>query len=491
MIFSNDELSQIFGTKDIYVDKIHQQPYSINGINKEDPILYSLIDITLGTLYNKFLYEYCNEIVDYEDIEISLDLRDAIHEEMDDNDLNIFEKYKHKDFWKWQLHRAIDGEIKLKEKKIKSKEIIDYHFPELPNKFLNNILPVLRSDAINVFTKHDLDTILDFCGCEDSSIYSIRQYEKEIFTEGHLLNDLYNISNDAIGKGEVVSCFLYKDSTINGITASFDLQLQNTEYGVEIKAPKMSSFRIGVNGSIGSSFFFTEILEARKKLRILIKQLGKKRFKEYVGEDFFELSKQLLTEGDYRKERALSSAIDYAELSATRLELIKLWFYLANKTIGWLSDNKSGVYLDEEFGVYRCKYGDMTKNTTDYDVLTALTFLRYVKNPELFEEDLQLEVNGWFKHIGVLVVFNEKEKTISIYESPEEIVVDAISQNGFKVIEKKYRKNVNKSMDIALQLCEINPERNFYQTYCEIDSKFNRGEDVNYLLNEPAPSLSR
>jgi len=473
MIFTTDELSQIFGTKDIYVDKIHRKPFKINCIGREEPILNSLIDVNLQSLYNRNLYEYAKDLAEYEDVYYMLELRDAIHEEMDDRDLTIFENHTHGNFWNYQLERAKDGEIKIKKKKKKKRAFIDYHLPKDQNTFVNNIPVILRTKVIDVLHKHNLEVAMDFCYCEDSSLSAIFLYEKEIFEDGHLLNDLFNIQNDAIGKGEAVMAFIFRDSTINGLTASFDLQLKDAENGVEIKAPK-ASFRIGVNGSIGSSFFFSHILKARETLQILVNQLGEERFRNYVGKDFYELSIQLLTKGNFKEERALSSAIDYAELSAFRLSLIKLWFYLAHVKVGWLIDNNGGVVFDPASEKYRCSYGDMTKATTDRDVLAALSFHRYVRSPELFSEDLGLEVNGWFKHIGSLVIFNEAEKTISIYDSPDEIVVDAISQNGFKVIEERFKKKENTSIEEAFKKWDNDPDIDFYETYCELDSQYKK-----------------
>jgi len=474
MKYSNDVWSQVLGTKDIYMDPIHEIPDTVNGIHGNEKIFNSLVGIKTGSFYNKHLIDYVAQISMFENLSLDPDEKDWHKKfgDMDDEDLSVINRYKHRDLWNYRISLFENGFITVKDKEKKPKEFTDYGLPTDQNSFINR-LPLTLSDkskVIDILNMHSMEDASDYCYCEDSSLYSILLYLKEIYTEGHLLNDLYSFKCDAVGKGEVLMAFLFRDSTINGVTASFDLSLVDSEEGVEIKAPVPgASFRIGVQGSIGSSFFFSHILNARRTLEILFKQHGEDWFKDTTSSHFFELSKQFLTKGDWKKERALSSAIDYAEINASRLNLFKLWFFLTHVEMYRFMDNDAGVVYDPVFDEFMPRWGNPTSRI---ETLTAFTFLRYVKDPHLFMGDLHNEINGWFKHIGCLVVFNENEKTVNIYEDPDDITVDSISQNGFKVIEKRFKKKINTSLEQAFEEWNNDPEGvSFYERFKEIDSK--------------------
>jgi len=362
-----------------------------------------------------------------------------------------------------------NGLIIIKEKTKIEKDFVDYHLPKDQNTFINK-LPLSSSElsrVMDILASHDINVTNDFCYCEDSSISSVQLYVKEIYTPGHLLNDLFNFKCEAVGRGEVLLAFIFRDSVIHGASASFDLMLVDGTK-IEIKAPQNSGgFRIGVQGSIGSSTFFSNLLDARRTLRILFKQHGKEWFKNTVSSDFYESSISFLAEGDFKKEPALSSAIDYAELNANRLLDLKLWFFLAHVETFSYRDNTAGVIYDPAFDDFIARYGNPASKI---ETLTAFTFLKYVKDPMKYASDLEDEIDKWMKHAENVLIFNE-DVNINFHNTPDDMIVDAISQNGFKVKER-YNKKINTSVEQAFAEWNDDPEGvSFYKRFKRIDSQ--------------------
>jgi len=62
MKYSKDTWSQVLGTKDVYMDRIHRVPDVVNGIEKDNPLISYIDKINLRSFYNKNLVNYIGEL---------------------------------------------------------------------------------------------------------------------------------------------------------------------------------------------------------------------------------------------------------------------------------------------------------------------------------------------------------------------------------------------------------------------------------------------
>ena len=129
-------------------------------------------------------------------------------------------------------------------------------------------------------------------------------------------------------------------------------------------------------------------------------------------------------------------------------------------------DNNLNLVQD----VFNKHYFDPQKIIDKKYLINTLRSIKYVKNPLKFKNDINKEIKTCFKEVSNLVIFNEKYKQVHIYDSNslDEIVLDRISQNGIKVIEKKYvpaRMNYKKT---AFNEWKLNKKLNFYELYMNL-----------------------
>lgn len=268
-----------------------------------------------------------------------------------------------------------------------------------------------------------------------------------------MLNQLYLITDSGAGKGEALKAFLYKECIINGVTGRFDALLNN---GIRCELKAGKSVRFGTKAGVLQYKFYKNILRTRHTLKLLMKQITEEKFKELVSWEFYDLSKQMLSKGDYtsKTESALSSAIDAAELTPNRLNLIELWFFLAH----------TEVYKNNH--PYKIQQNVLTKKYKSRgSLIKVLGSLKYVKYPLKFKEDIKNEVKKCFRDIDYLIFLDEKEKEIRVYDSPEGVMMDLISQNGIKITETRYKKQIDTTKEDTFKQWQINKSINYYELY--------------------------
>jgi len=400
----------------------------IGFFNPDEPLIETLFLLGKSSLYYKqglkWLKDY--HIIDIKDKEeIDLDNFD----ELDESDIKRLKGATNKKFWKYRLD-AYENQyliFKEKEKKIPKKEDLWHEGNENINNFLNNIPKSLRGKTLDVLHDSDMYEVNDYIYCEED-IFNLDLYDSSIFNEGTFLNKLYFIREDGIGKGEVLISYLFKNSSINGQSESFDIILGNKEH-VEVKSINDTRcFRFGTKAGIVNYKFYREILYNRKALKDFIRKNGIEKFKKLVNIDLYDLSLRLI--GD------LSDAINSGELSPSKLELINLWYALAH------------IETDKSFA-------------------KEFHSLFYVKDPMSLVPKINKEIKSFFKNINYLIVFDEKEKQTRICTSPDEIAMDTISQNGIKVAEKSCLRKMDNSLEKAFKLWSKDNSLDFYKMYTD------------------------
>lgn len=473
---NNYTMAQILGVnpQNFERDIIYQDLEIVNGYKP-----FETLDVCLETIdkkgqYNKNLLEYIDNLIISEDLTSEIeDLNVDEIDNWDESSISLFSKYTHQDFWRYRINLFREGALNIKEKVKKKKDFINWGYSDSSiNMFLNSLPIEMANKAHEILIHSDYHEIRSLIFSGGNDIMSIQDYRELIFTEGSLLNKLFNIKNEGSGKAEVLVAFLFPSRVI-GIGDSYDIEML-IKILLEIKVPNKSSFRFGTKGSINNFTFFSNILESIKVLRHLIKQLGH-NFEKMVPPEFFELSNQLLQKGNFKRERAISSAVYSAEINAERMHLIQLWFYLAHSLTYNFDFNSNPI----DFDIFSKEYRMRNEFREDLsNLINVLWSLEYVREPWKLKEDIKQEIKNCFKGIDYLICFNEKDKEINIYTSADDLVVDSISQNGIKIIEKKYKKKENTSLEDAFRKWnEIKDKSsiNFYDIYLETTI----GQEVN------------
>jgi len=370
----------------------------------------------------------------------------------------------YQDYWLYRIQLYVDGWIIVKPKKRKVKDPINWGFTYEPiNDYLNSLPEKIANKACAILKEADFHEIYSLIYSVET-VHDIIEYTDQIFTTDTTLNKLFNVKDDAggSGKGEALVPFFIKSKTM-GTSQKYDNLSIHGHVG-EIKAPgKGASYRFGTKASIGNYKFYANILRARSVLKHLVDQLGDS-FKNVVSPKFYSLSMQLLREGDYRHDkRAISTALDSAELNQERLTAISLWFFLAHIE----TNNYSGYSITQN--VFTKRY-DANGNQDPEKIINALRSLEYVKDPMKFSEDIDREIHECFKGLDYIIIFREKENKIIICESADDLMIDSVSQNGIKVIEKNLRNREDYPKQ-AFLIWKEEPQQNYYDIYCDLMAK--------------------
>lgn len=431
-------MQDIIGSKKLIRDDIFGEVICANGFEAEEPVHHCITHSNGRLRYKQLLMEYLVA-----------------------ENLTNTHRVTHRDFWEYRLNLYAEGNIDVKSstsiEKTKDKRL--FFADTSLNSFINNLpYDSLKSKVYAVLQeelKANADNVYEYLEYDSTNIFALKDIEKEIFTRRELLA-LLNTKVDGMGRGEVLINFLFKDSTINGYTERFDLLLSDGQRN-EIKFPVSGcSFRLGTTASAGNSQFFNVIKDAINVLNNLILTIGEGSFRDIVSMEFAELSKQFLE---------LLPDINSGELCYSKINLIYLWMTMAHVETDGFFDNDAGLVQDVFTKEFRCSYGFVNDTR---EIINVLRSIKYVDKPLLFKSDIRSDIKRSFDHIDNLIVFDEKLKEIRIYQSSDDLILESISQNNLKVIERKFNKN-NKTFieDAFLMWCE-NKDLNFYSLYTRL-----------------------
>jgi hypothetical protein len=161
---------------------------------------------------------------------------------------------------------------------------------------------------------------------------------------------------------------------------------------------------------------------------------------------------------------------------------------MAHTETAAFTNNDAGLAQDIFTNEYFNRFGLVGDRK---ELVNVLRSLEYVEDPHKFKKDIEEEIKECFNGIDYLVCFHPDSKTIDIYTSPEDIMMDSISQNGLKVVEKKYKEKPDSFQEKALEiwykkLAEDYSEEdkpNYFRIYTDLKN------GVNQVLSEAAPSL--
>jgi hypothetical protein len=453
-------LSQIIGVNStalIKRDDIYKDIEIVNGFKYNDKIVNNIKTMHCSN-YKKNILDYLEYLITSN--KLNLNVKNI--KKWSNDYFKMFKDVTHQHVWYYRINLYNNNCIHIQDKKPREKTLQDWGFSNKDssiNNYLNNIPNLMAAKALDIFHKTDFHEIYSMIhSCE--SIYDVQDLSDLIFNENSLLNKLFNIEEvKGSGKGEALVTFLLKGKTL-GSAFRYDIHLDNGNR-IEIKSTHLP-FRFGTKASIGNYEFYRIIIQARDTISLLIKQFGKEAFKSLVSYNFYSLSLQIIQEGDYTKELAISTAIDSAEVNRERIDLIRLWFFLAHvETYNF--DHSYTIKQDVFTKKYEVQDNDPTK------LINTLRHLKYVINPSQLLEDVNIETKKCFDGIDYLIIFKEKEKKISICTSADQIMMYSISQNGIKFIERT--ENKPDTMLESLYIWSENKEQNYYDIYRNLKNK--------------------
>jgi hypothetical protein len=255
------------------------------------------------------------------------------------------------------------------------------------------------------------------------------------------LNELFRLETKGLGKGEILLAILFNNSKINGAGATYDMDQNGNQY--EIKdytggTAKFASIRLGTKGSVTNFGFWDEITTTLKRIDQLRGTIENPKF------DFHKIfHPELLQAIDYldkRKSFILSGNLNFKDNAMLQT------FYREANTIN--SDikgftnvilrgpNATPVELSIE-PIATNSDGSITIKPIDDDsqsltyVNTELRRLKYVREPNLFNTDLQAAVDSITKGDLQFIVF--RKDRVRLTNEFRFVVCDA---GRIRIIEK-------------------------------------------------------
>ena len=453
---SNDVMSQILGTSTSAITRepIAQDLFSVNGFKDDESIVGALKSFSNKTSYSKNLRAFVENECINKGINLSPHPKHHFKKWTDDQ-ISIFSNTTHRDLWEYRKLLYKNGWIKVKQK-AKNEKGHSWGFGnDGINKLLGSLPDKMAHKAFSILVNNMSDAN-EYFSCIDH-VDELVDYTDEIFRDGSFLNSLYNIQEIGGGKGEVLVAFLTGGTTM-GTSTKYDVMSANGQR-IEIKAPTSdSSNRFGNKGVASQYDFYKVIIRTRNLCRDLVRQLGDE-YKTCVSEQLYNLTTQLIKDGDYVNEEALSSAIDCGEINKTTLRKIKLFFILAHIEI----QPYDGTYTVMQ-DVFNSQINVFGIDNNAKNIISALRSIEYVNDPLKFSIDMENAVKQCFEGVDALVMFRENRSTINIINSGDQISMDGISQNGLKIIEKSIKNKRKKDLEEeAFIKWQKNSHLNFYR----------------------------
>jgi hypothetical protein len=310
-------------------------------------------------------------------------------------------------------------------------------------------------------------SILSNMGSKDIPDFVDNLYSKSIIEtkSGPIGNKigslLFDISVKGIGKGEVYCAWLYTDTTIQGGKVSFDILQDKKKYEVKEYLDKTSAIRIGVEGSVSKFSFWKEILNT-------VNQIVKIQDVDGSTWDILPQSpdlEDLKLAKDYIINRVLvNNKIVTGEFGKKDLEHFSKFYTTAKKILADVNSTSAfnqvvlrgpnvkpkSITIDpitvaeipDRVNPLTVTVQNSKGTATIETLINFLSKLKYLRNPEDFQKDIDIAVAGiiekgeadfWVIYRGSKSSFNQK--VISKADAISSFKYNHISQNGIKFKE--------------------------------------------------------
>jgi hypothetical protein len=252
---------------------------------------------------------------------------------------------------------------------------------------------------------------------------------------------LFDLSTRGTGKGELAIAWLINGAQIQGGVESYDVNINGKKYEVkDWSIQGNASILTGVKSKVTNFGFWREIIDTIRRIDKLTgnTSTSKFNFSAYFSDNFTNIVEKLLQQ---------QSIILSGEVGKERLKLIRDFYIEANSIKDDISGYTNIILRGPnskplELSILPLSEDDVKNNTITFTksekdqsltyILTELRRLKYVRNPDDLEKDMQDAVNQITKGITYIVFRKDK---INIVE-PGDFKPDVISISSLKFIEK-------------------------------------------------------
>jgi len=343
--------------------------------------------------------------------------------------------------------RGILPQITESVKRTSIENVILIQTLEQENKIeeFDRFLELLPTDAdmiiINLLNSLDQARCIEFTRI----LYSYDNISEDVlnsidFRSG-FLNELFKLEPKGLGKGELLLAILFQNSNINGSGSSYDMDQNGRTY--EIKdytggTAKFSSIRLGTKGSVTKFSFWDEIVTTLKRIDQLRGTIENPKFNFH--DIFHDELLQAIDYLDSRKTFILAGNLNFKDN-----KMLQTFYREANSlksdiegftNVILRGPNATPVELSIE-PITTHSDGSITIKPIEDDsrsltyVNTELRRLKYVREPELLNDDLQEAVDTITNGDLQLIVF--RKDRVRITNEFRFVVCDA---GRIRIIEK-------------------------------------------------------
>ena len=276
----------------------------------------------------------------------------------------------------------------------------DNHKMDLYKGFAVNIpngqITDLFINYINGLNPHDTDELFKQLG----SLKDIKDLTPQLlYTTRNVISKLFNLSVRGVGKGELALAWLIPGANIQGGGgAGFDVILHGQKYEVkDLSNSAGGAILAGVKSKVTNFEFWREIVDTLRRLDKLT--TNKHNLADYFDPEFVNAANAMLAE---------QPMILSGEVGKGRFKIIKDFYTQANKvesdTKGYTNIIMRGPNEKPiEMSIIPLHSQDMNGDTITFQIakkdesltyiLTELKRLKYVRNPDDLEKDMQAAVD--------------------------------------------------------------------------------------------------
>ena len=249
--------------------------------------------------------------------------------------------------------------------------------------------------------------------------------------------ELFNLDDKGLGKGEILLASLFRGSQIQGGTTSYDLVLAGQQYEIKDYTKRANaSIRLGTKGSVTRFKFWDEITATLKRISQLQGiDSPKFNFNEYFNTEF-------LNAIDYLNGRR--SFIMAGNLNLQDKRYLEQFYSEAHKLNSDIEGYTNVILRGPNATPIEMSIEPLKKtgeklvltpipdNSQDITYInTELRRLRYVRNPELLDSDLQAAVDEIVGNDLLFIVF--RNNRVNVTNDFRYYVIDA---GRVRIVEK-------------------------------------------------------
>ena len=302
-------------------------------------------------------------------------------------------------------------------------------------------LKLLPTEANNLTIKYLNNISEEFANQFASLLYSQQKISEESLNKINYKSginfELFNLDDKGLGKGEILLASLFRGAQIQGGTTSYDLVLGGQQYEIKDYTKRANaSIRLGTKGSVTRFKFWDEITSTLKR----ISQLQGIDSPKFDFNEYFE--QPFLDSINYLNDRR--SFILAGNLNLTDKRYLEQFYLHANKlnsdiegytNVILRGPNATPIEMSIEpvktpgEKIVLTPILDNSQNITYIN--TELRRIRYVRNPELLDSDLQVAVDEIVGNDLLFIVF--RNNRVNVTNDFRYYVVDA---GRVRIVEK-------------------------------------------------------